>query len=338
MLKFLTSIARLNENAEPQTPSIQRLSFASVLGTTGSRAGEELCRRVPAFRGSVVAIDGEVHDGEAGYVEPIVIPDAPVDDFLSKRDRIPILAADPLIARTRFPHDTERGAGTCPLIGLLKGAFVLEQHTRQVNRILRRRLSKLENSSGRLVVDAHIVAAAGGGVGSALIIPVALTIRDEVRRISPGARCHVIVHLFLAGHFDDCIADEVIRGKVRANDFSTLLELNWFQNPSHVAPLYELLGCHPQPVPTLDKLVPYSVADERGATLSLDRAITDRLIPNIIAGENAGLANRTRELASNTAARDGARRVTLHPMVSTCQAAEAKVPPSSDRAGRSVRR
>ena len=130
----------------------------------------------------------------------------------------------------------------------------------------------------------------------------------------------------MAGHFEEQIADQTIREKVRANDAATLLEANFAQDPANVAALYELLGCQQQPVPTFDRVIPYEVSDERGAALPLEQVLTDRLIPNILAAECGALQNRLRELASNTAARNGARRNLAHPMVSACQAAAAVVP------------
>src|SRR5262249_19795828 len=90
---------------------------------------------------------------------------------------------------------------------------------------------------------------------------------------------------------------------------------------------YDLLGCQPLPVPTFDRIIPYGVGDEHGSTVTLEQAISERLIPNILAGENAGVASRLRELGSNTAARDaGLHRVGPHPFVTVCQAAALVVP------------
>ena len=77
----------------------------------------------------------------------------------------------------------------------------------------------------------------------------------------------------MAGHFEERIADQGIREKIRANDHATLVEANYAQVPAHVASLSELLGCQPLPVPTFDSLIPYEVSDERGAALPLEQVI-----------------------------------------------------------------
>jgi hypothetical protein len=311
-----------------QVLAAHRVILAVGAGTTGKKSTVEIEAAVPTLRGSTLAIDGEISREEEMRSENlIVIPDAPIDDALAKVERSRLLAADPLIRATAFPHDTERGAGTCRLAGMLKGAFVLEALERKASRILRRRLARIQNQEQRLVVEVHLISAAGGGLGSALLTLLALILRDLVRRESPGARCYIVVHLITAAHLEDRIADQDIRTKVQANDFATFLELNWAQDPRHVARLYELLGCEPLSNPTFDRVIPYAVGDERDVAMTLEQVITDRLIPNILAGENAGVANRLRELASNTAARDaGGRRTVAHPMVSVCQAASASVP------------
>ena len=145
-----------------------RISFVIGLGTTGKRAVAEVRRMVPSLRGSTIAIDGEVsREEEMEDDDQVVVPNAPVADFRSRKDSIAFLSTDPLISTVRFPYETEKGAGTCRLNGTLKGEFVLEQFTRKLNRSLRRRLAKIQDQDQRPVIDVHIVAAAGGGLGSA---------------------------------------------------------------------------------------------------------------------------------------------------------------------------
>ena len=175
----------------------------------------------------------------------------------------------------------------------------------------------------------HIVAADCGGFGASILAPLAMIARDEVRKIAPQARCNIVVHLILSSLFESVIADPRIRQKVVANDFATQLELNFTQDPRNVAHLAELLGCEPPSVPTYDRVVPYHVTDEAGKTATVDGVLLERVLPNVLAGENTGLADRLREMASNTLALQHGGGQTgdgLHPFVATSQAAAARTP------------
>ena len=80
-------------------------------------------------------------------------------------------------------------------------------------------------------------------------------------------------------------------------------------------------------MPTYDRVVPYHVSDESGRTASVAAVIVERILPNIVAGENAGLADRLREVASNRLAlQHGFGEEVVHPFVATSQAAAARVP------------
>ena len=88
-------------------------------------------------------------------------------------------------------------------------------------------------------------------------------------------------------------------------------------------------------VACVDQIIPYDVGDEHGATLSLEQIVSQRVTPNILVAENAGVANRLRELGSNVlAARAGdVTHVTIaHPVVAVAQAAVALVPVEFGRA------
>jgi hypothetical protein len=311
------------------TPSpTNRATLVINLGTSGVRADRLIWERFPSLRGMTIALDGEIPRDEANrFDHRIPTPDMGLDAYKAKIDRIPLLAADPLIRSTRFPNESERGAGTCRTIGLLKGAFVLDQLRQKMTRALRRRLARPLDQQERMLVDLHLVAAAGGGFGSALITVAALVLRDQVRALCPQARCHVIVHLLLASNFTDQIHDPGIRSKVHANDLATFLEVNFAHDPVEVAELCKLLDCEPVADPTFSLVIPYHASNEWGRTASPDQVLAERVLPNILAGENAGLMNRFRELASNNAAMMSiAARSGAHPIVSVCQAAVAQVP------------
>ena len=146
-----------------------------------------------------------------------------------------------------------------------------------------------------------------------------------------------MAHLVLGSVYAEQIADEMTRNKVQANDLGTLLELNYAEQPAHVRAMCEALGAEPVSVACVDQIIPYDVGDEHGATLSLDQIVSQRVTPNILVAENAGVANRLRELGSNVlAARAGdVTHVTIaHPVVAVAQAAVALVPVEFGRAWR----
>ena len=91
-----------------------------------------------------------------------------VGDFVARRGKVALVRDDELLATIAFPSEAEQGAGTCRTIGLLKGAFLLDTVRQQLTRMLRRRLNGIDTGDKqRLVVTLHLVAAAGGGFGSA---------------------------------------------------------------------------------------------------------------------------------------------------------------------------
>lgn len=304
-----------------------RLTLVVGAGSTGAKLERLLRKREPRLQGCTIAIDGEISAIEAAENDNLVAtPDRGLGDFRHKAGREPLIRDDPMILSLQLPNDSERGAGACRPLGTLKGAVVLSMLRQKLNRILRRRLTRLDTQE-RLMVDVHIVAASCGGFGSALITPLALIARDEVRKVAPGARCSIIVHLVLSSLFEPSIADPRIRQKIVANDLGTLLELNYTQAPHHVRHLADLLGCEPLPVPTFDRIIPLHVSDESGRTASVEGVLSDRVVPNIVAGENAGLADRLREVASNTLAlRHGGGDEVVHPFFATSQAAAARTP------------
>jgi len=306
-------------------PTEGRVTLVVGLGTTGLKADRLIWERFPSLRGMVLVLDGEVQRDEANrFDHRIATPDMKIDDYLAKVDQEPLLAADPLIGAARFPHESERGAGTCRMIGLLKGSFALDTLRQKAARALHRRLAQPVHSQERMLVDIHIVVAAGGGFGSPLIIPTAIVLRDQVRALCPQARCSVIVHLVLASHFIDRIHEPAIRTKVQANDLATMLEINHAHQPDAVARLCTLLDCEPLTAPTFGLVIPYHVGDEWGRAASLEQVLSDRVLPNILAGENAGLMNLFRERAANLGALLGSTTITgPQPIVSVCQAAAA---------------
>jgi len=306
------------------------------LGTTGKRAVEAACRRAPTLRGSSLIVTAEAAHEEQQQQNLIAVPDVGVGDFVARRGKVALVRDDELFATITFPSEAEQGAGTCRTIGLLKGAFLLDTVRQQLTRLLRRRLNGIETGDKqRLVVTLHLVAAAGGGFGSALLIPVSLIARDEVRRHAPQARCYIVAHLVLGSVYAEQIADEATRNKVQANDLGTLLELNYAEQPAHVRAMCEALGAEPVSVACVDQIIPYDVGDEHGATLSLDQIVSQRVTPNILVAENAGVANRLRELGSNVLAARASdvTHVTIaHPVVAVAQAAVALVPVEFGRA------
>jgi hypothetical protein len=315
------------KEAPASAPVGNRVTLIVGLGTTGAKAERLIWDRFPSLRGSTIALDGEIPRDEANeFDHRIPTPDMSLDAYKARVDQVPLLAADDLIQSTQFPNESERGAGTCRTIGLLKGGFAIDPLQQKATRALRRRLAQPLDQQERLVVDLHLVAAAGGGFGSALLAITALLLRNQVRALWPHARCHIIVHLVLASNFLDQIHDPAIRAKVQANDFTTLLEINHAHDPTAVASLCSLLNCEPVAIPTFSQVIPYHVSDEAGRTATLEQVLADRVLPNILASENAGLMNRFRELASNQAAMRGVSDSVAHPIVTVCQAAVALVP------------
>lgn len=310
-------------------PAANRLNIAVGLGSTGANFEKRLRRFEPRFRGATMAVDAEISPADAAQFDHLVAtPDRSVADFKPRASRVPLIRDDELLPTLLLPHDSERGAGACRPLGTIKASVVLDSFRQKLNRIVRRRLLKLDTQE-RLIVDVHIVSASCGGFGSGLITPLALIARDEVRKVAPQARCSVIVHLVLSSLFEPTIADPRIRQKVVANDFGTLLELNFAQAPANVEHLAELLGCEPLPVPTFDRVTPYHVSDEVGKTATVDGILSERILPNVVASENSGLADRLREVASNTLALQhggGGEAGVVHPFVATSQAAAARTP------------
>lgn len=312
--------------AKSTMPS-NRLTVVVGAGSTGAQLDKLLRRKEPRLQGGTIAIDGEISAADAAENDHLVAtPDRGFGDYQHRAARERITADDPLLMSLQYPNDSERGAGACRPLGTIKSASVLGIFRQKLSRIVRKRLARLDTQE-RLMVDVHIAAAASGGFGSALIIPLTLIARDEIRKVAPGAKCTVIVHLVLSSLYEPAIADPRIRQKVLANDFGTLLELNYAQAPHHVRHLADLLGCEPLPLATFDRTVPYHVSDESGRTASLEGVLAERVVPNIVAGENAGLADRLREVASNTLAlRHGLAEEVVHPFFATSQAAAARVP------------
>jgi hypothetical protein len=303
-----------------------RVLLTIGLGSTGVRCIELLRDVVPYLAPMTVSMDGEISQDQASRSDHLIaVPDAPVADFLETRGRVPFLASDPLIGQIRFPHNTERAAGTCRTIGILKGAGAFDQFRQKTAGALMNWLGELRTQE-RLIIDANIVAAAGGGFGSGLIVPVTLLFRDQVRTLFPQARCNVHVHLILANNFEGRIADPDIRTKVRANELATYLELNAMQDPTNAARLYGLLDCEAVREATFDRVIPYSVSDARGRTATLEDVLSDRVIANIIASGDAAVANQLRAVDANANAKTSASVAVAHPMISVSQAAVLAVP------------
>lgn len=198
-------------------------------GTFGARAVKRLRAREPRLHDCTIGIDGEISAAEAAESHHMIAPpDRGLGDYRIRARHQPVIAEDPLLESLDYPSEAERGAGASRPLGTIKAAVVLGVLRQKLGRIVRKRLAGLETQD-RLMVDVHIATAACGGFGSALVIPLAIIARDEVRKIAPGAKCTIIVHLALSSLYEPAIADPRIGQKVVANDFATLLELNYAQ-------------------------------------------------------------------------------------------------------------
>jgi hypothetical protein len=302
------------------------LSICIGIGTAGVKEIEILRARVPEMADLALACDGEISKQDAAKRDYLIaVEDAPVDDFLASRYEVPFIATDSLFDRVSFPHSTERAAGTCRSIGVLKMAGVFDEIKRKAGVALTKRLARFTTQE-RPIIDVNFITASGGGFGSGNLVPLTLLMRDLIRNLVPLARTYVHVHLILANNYERLIADPATRNKIKANELATYLELNAVQDPAKAASLYALLDCERGRYATFDSVIPYSVVDAGGHASTLDDLLGNRVLPNIMAFEDEALAKRMRELGANNNARLGVGKRTAQPFVSVCQASILAVP------------
>ena len=270
------------------TPVAEDLCFASDrgcmyvnLGSLGSSNAAILAAHHPRVKNQLLAIDTArpPASGE-GPVEP---PEWQI--FLSNpdiksiaRSRRLALLNDGLIPRLEYPQAVTNGAAEVRLFAMIKFAEALSEVRRRLRHLIS---TVLDDANGRPL---HVIVTSSvcGGTGSALIIPAIFLIRDEARRISPGAAVDVSVLGVLPAFFlasSEVQQTDRERLRLEANTAATLREIKYLQTPANSYPLQKALGINPRnpiDIPVITAL--YLYGSEAGGGTITPAKLTDRLV------------------------------------------------------------
>lgn len=315
---------------EPLTAP-HRMALYLCLGSLGSDYAAALAERHPEAKGRLLAIDtARPMVNGRGPADPpewqVHLPNADVKTLA--RSRRLALLDDGLIPRLEYPDAVHNGALQVRLFSTIKFAEAIP-----VVRVRLRHLigEALDGADGR-PLQVVIVSSVAGGTGSALILPVALLVRDEVRRVSPGAAVDVTVLGVLPSFFlasGDVQQTDRERLRLEANAAMTLREIKYLQSAAHAQPLRKALGAngkHRAEAAPITALYLYG-SEATGGTLTQAK-LTDRLVAAALTQTHPGVAEIDRNQGNAAAQYWGAYGSPEHAIVGADAVRSAWLPPA----------
>jgi ferritin-like metal-binding protein YciE len=282
-------------------------------------------KHFPSLSQGVIAMDATIQPHEIQNNDRLIsLPDEPLDTWRERAEGVPILSTDNYLPTLIMPIEMDLGAGATRCIGMIKGAPRFNDIESMLEKVL---LKKLENvdGSGRTDVRIHIVSALCGGQGAPLAPYLGLIGKHVVYKNCPTARCTTVYHAALSSIYSPEVASPDIKRKLKANDFASLVELDYASKQEVVTNLCKQLNIAPLRGAAIDTLIPYHAVDESNRSYDVIETIRQRVVPNILSLGDEGYRIKHRERNSNqlamNAAASGAR-----PIVEMVQAGVAQVP------------
>lgn len=270
------------------------VSVVVCCGGSGIETALALVAQNPALADAIFCLDtdGTLNMAQVGE-RMLLASQGHESTAIDHRVNFSLIRTDPiaeLVTLTDLPPGDGDGVGKFRHLAIRRLAHQLDELKPRLLRWLRANLAKFSGPGPKKLI-VSIVASLSGGTGSALIIPLAVLIRETTRTLSPAHDVVVGAHVVSPIAFGAVVATPDEFERDLANASQTLHELNYSQAPAHLTELTQALGVNVPRRTLFDTIAYYDVTDSVGCSQTLDQ-IWSRIAANINASQCQALRQR----------------------------------------------